>query len=101
MVLDIKFLLSTVAMGLDIFPENSKALLLAIIGYRLYSVGLGKKRKEINPAFGKYCSIAIYQKSQKSNKRSMARTITGETKREGQTKAKRHTAHRNEKKGES
>jgi hypothetical protein len=29
-------------------------------------VGLVKKRKESNPGFGKYSSIAIYQKSQKS-----------------------------------
>jgi len=33
--------------------------------------------------------------TQKFNKRSMVRTITGETKREGQRKAKRHTSHRN------
>ncbi len=37
---------------------------------------------------------------QKSNKISMAGTITKETKREGQRKAKRHTAHRNPKKRE-
>jgi hypothetical protein len=28
-------------------------LLLAIIGYQLFSVGLGKKRKKSNPGFGK------------------------------------------------
>jgi hypothetical protein len=39
--------------------------------------------------------------SQKSNKRLMARTITGETKREGQRKAKGCTTHWNQKKGES
>jgi hypothetical protein len=75
-------------------------LLLAIIGYRLFSLRLGKKRKAINSGYGKYCSIAIYQKSQQFNKRSMAGTITRETKREGQTKAKRRAAHRNHKKGE-
>jgi hypothetical protein len=32
--------------------------------------------------------------TQKSNKRSMGGTIAGETKREGQRKAKRYTAHR-------
>jgi hypothetical protein len=32
----------------------------------------------------------------KSNKRLMARTITRETKKEGQRKAKRSTAHRNQ-----
>ncbi len=37
---------------------------------------------------------------QKSNKRLMARTITGETKREGQRKAKICTAYRNQKKRE-
>jgi hypothetical protein len=34
----------------------------------------------------------------KSNKRSMVITIIGETKREGQRKAKRCTTHRNQKK---
>jgi hypothetical protein len=58
-------------------------------------VGLGKKRKESNPGFAKYSSIAIYQKSQKSNKRRMMGTITDATKHEGQTKAKRHTICRN------
>jgi hypothetical protein len=38
---------------------------------------------------------------QKSNKRPMAGTITKETKKEGQGKAKRRIAHRNQKKGES
>jgi hypothetical protein len=36
-------------------------------------------------------------KAQKTNKRSMAKTIIGETKREGQRKAKRRTTHRNQK----
>jgi hypothetical protein len=35
--------------------------------------------------------------TQKSNKRSMVRTIAGDTKREGQRKAKRQTAHKNQK----
>jgi hypothetical protein len=56
---------------------------------------LGKKRKGSNPGFAKYSSIAIYQKSQKSNKRRMMGTITDATKHEGQTKAKRHTICRN------
>jgi hypothetical protein len=43
-------------------------------------VGLGKKRKETNPGFGKYCSIAIYQKSQKFIKSSMGGTIPGRQK---------------------
>ncbi len=38
-------------------------------------------------------------RSQKSNKRSMAKSITWETKREGQRKTKRCTTHRNQKKG--
>jgi hypothetical protein len=37
----------------------------------------------------------------KSNKRSMAETILGETKREGQRKAKRQIAHKNQKKGKN
>jgi hypothetical protein len=37
----------------------------------------------------------------KSNKRVMAGTIIGETKREGQRKAKRQTARKNKNKGES
>jgi hypothetical protein len=37
--------------------------------------------------------------SQKSNKRLMVGTITREAKKEGQRKAKRHTAHKNQKKG--
>jgi hypothetical protein len=37
--------------------------------------------------------------SQKSNKRSMVGTIVGETKREGQRKAKRCTCHKNKIKG--
>jgi hypothetical protein len=37
---------------------------------------------------------------QKSNKRTMAKTITRETKREGQKKAKRCIAHMNQKNGE-
>jgi hypothetical protein len=47
------------------------------------------------------CPIVILfgHVSQKSNKRSMAGTIKGETKREGQRKAKRHTAHKIQKKG--
>jgi len=36
--------------------------------------------------------------AQKTNKRSMAKTIIGETKREGQRKAKRRTTHKNQKK---
>jgi len=36
---------------------------------------------------------------QKSNKILMTRTITGETKREGERKAKRPTVHKNPKKG--
>jgi hypothetical protein len=35
------------------------------------------------------------QLRQKSNKKSMVRTITKETKKEGQRKAKIYTAHRN------
>jgi hypothetical protein len=37
---------------------------------------------------------------QKSNKRLMVETIPGETKREGQRKAKRHIAQRTQKKEE-
>jgi len=70
-------------------------LLLAIIGYQLFIVGLGKKREETNPGFGKYCSIAIYQKSQKSSKRRMMGTIIEVTNNKGQRKAKRHTIRRN------
>jgi hypothetical protein len=62
---------------------GASGLLLDIIGYQLFIVGLGKKRKETNPGFGKYCSIAIYQKSQKSNKRRMMGTITEASKNEG------------------
>jgi hypothetical protein len=46
-----------------------------------------------------YCQRTV--KTQKSNKRSMVGTITGDEKREGQRKAKRPTAHTNQKKGES
>jgi hypothetical protein len=48
-----------------------------------------------------HCSYCKKGK-QKSNSRLMAGTITGETKREGQRKAKRHTALKSKKKeGES
>jgi hypothetical protein len=49
------------------------------------------------------CPIVILfgSVSQKSNKRLMAETIKGETKREGQRKAQRHVARRIQKKGES
>jgi hypothetical protein len=39
--------------------------------------------------------------SEKSNKRLMARTMKGETKKEGQRKAKRCVTHRIHKKGKS
>ncbi len=42
-------------------------------------------------------TITYTNHHKKTNKRSMAGTITGETKREGQRKAKRRTAHRNQK----
>jgi hypothetical protein len=38
------------------------------------------------------------ERRQKSNKRLMAETITGEAKREGQRKAKRHIVRKNQKK---
>jgi len=38
---------------------------------------------------------------EKMNKRLMAKSITGETKREGQRKAKIRIAHNNQKKGEN
>jgi hypothetical protein len=44
--------------------------------------------------------IYFFDGRQKFNKISMTGTITEETKREGQRKAKRHTAHRNPKKRE-
>jgi hypothetical protein len=46
--------------------------------------------------------LAPLDKKIKKNpiKKLMAETITGETKREGQRKAKRQTAHRNQKKEE-
>jgi hypothetical protein len=43
----------------------------------------------------------IKKKKKVTNKRSMVGTMTRETKREGQRKAKRCTIHRNQKKGES
>jgi hypothetical protein len=50
------------------------------------------------------CKVKNKTKSQKSNKRLMTKTILGETKREGQRKAKRCTIRKNRKekeKGES
>jgi hypothetical protein len=43
--------------------------------------------------------LANHAREQKSNKRLKVRTITRETKREGQRKAKRHTALGTQKKG--
>jgi hypothetical protein len=45
--------------------------------------------------------VPYYDKKQNSNKRSMAETMSGETKRAGQRKAKRRTAPRAQKEGES
>jgi hypothetical protein len=51
--------------------------------------------------FQVFSFILFQRKKQKSNKKSMARTITKETKREGQGKAKTHTTHKNQKKGKN
>jgi hypothetical protein len=59
-------------------------------------------KKEMLPSTFKYHKqVVVKNFPQKSNKRSMVRIITRETKKESQRRAKRCTTRKNQKKGES